>query len=151
MSATYKTHPLEYRAWAGMRTRTRNPKCKDWHLYGGCGITICERWERFSNFSADMGPKPSPSHSLDRRDSNGNYEPSNCRWATAKEQARNWRSRNRVLSFAGENMPLSAWAERLNVRRELIRDRLADNWTIERTLTTPPIRTRERNVDGTFA
>lgn len=150
-SATYKTRPLEYRAWSGMRTRVRNPKFKDWHRYGGRGIRVCERWNDFANFFADMGPKPTPRHTLDRIDSDGHYEPDNCRWATPKEQARNWASRNRRLTLGAETLPLSAWAERLGWRREVIRDRLNSGWSVERALTVPPIKIRKRRGDGTFA
>jgi hypothetical protein len=133
-----------------MRTRCTNPRFVDWGLYGGRGITICKRWDSFAAFFADMGPKPSPRHSLDRIDCDGNYEPSNCRWATPKEQARNWKHRNRVLTLGGESLPLSAWAERLGWKRELIRDRLATGWSVESALTIPPIRWRERNERGRF-
>lgn len=149
--ATYKTHPNEYRAWSGMHTRTRNRRFKDWRLYGGRGIRVCERWKSFANFFADMGPKPTPKHTLDRISSDGNYEPSNCRWATPKEQARNWSSRNRLLTFESETLPLSAWAERLGWCREVIRDRLNSGWSVECALTIPPIKNRERRADGTFA
>lgn len=148
--ATYKTQPLEYRAWTDMHTRCRNPKFKDWLLYGGRGIRVCLRWNSFSYFFDDMGPKPSPKHSLDRIDSDGNYEPLNCRWATAKEQARNWKNRNRRVLFNGENLLLSEWAARLGLSRESLRDRLEAGWSLERALTTPAIRKRHRGTDGTF-
>jgi hypothetical protein len=82
----------EYRSWKAMWTRCTNRKQKDAKTYIGRGITICKRWKSFENFLADMGPKPSLKHSIDRYpDNDGNYEPGNCRWATAKEQSSNSR------------------------------------------------------------
>jgi hypothetical protein len=77
-----------YHSWASMRTRCGNPNELGWYLYGGRGITRCDRWSRFANFLADMGEQP-PGTSLDRIDGNGNYEPSNCRWATPMQQTHN--------------------------------------------------------------
>lgn len=82
----------EYHAWHAMFQRCTNPHHASWEDYGGRGVTVCERWQSFENFIADMGPRPSPKHSLDRTNNDGNYEPSNCRWATWNEQARNRRS-----------------------------------------------------------
>lgn len=80
----------EYAAWNSMIQRCENPNVKRFKYYGGRGISICERWRSsFENFFADMGPKSTPLHSLDRIDNNGNYEPDNCRWATDIEQRRN--------------------------------------------------------------
>jgi hypothetical protein len=90
----------EYQAWYQMRRRCQNPKVKDFVDYGGRGITICEAWESFDVFLRDMGPKPSPSHSLNRIDNDGNYEPNNCHWATPKEQAVNRRPRRRKSASA---------------------------------------------------
>jgi len=81
----------EYRSWTKIFQRCYNPKCKNFHDYGGRGITVCERWLQFENFIADMGNKPTPKHSLDRINNDGNYEPGNCRWATHTEQMRNRR------------------------------------------------------------
>lgn len=81
----------EYRAYWNMLQRCRNPKTYRFDRYGGRGITVCKRWRKsFLNFIADMGHRPSPRHTLDRfPNPDGNYEPSNCRWATWKQQANN--------------------------------------------------------------
>lgn len=82
----------EYNSWDAMIQRCRNPLGKKYHHYGGRGITVCERWlNSFDDFYADMGPKPTPKHSIDRIDNDGNYEPGNCRWATQSEQNFNTR------------------------------------------------------------
>ena len=80
----------EYTIWSSMKSRCHNPNDNDFYLYGARGIAVCDRWQQFENFYADMGPRP-PALTLDRINNDGNYEPSNCRWATAKEQRHNRR------------------------------------------------------------
>ena len=82
----------EYRAWAALRNRCSNPNHDAYKNYGGRGIKVCERWNDFLAFLEDMGPRPSPKHSIDRINNDGNYEPDNCRWATRSEQCRNMRA-----------------------------------------------------------
>lgn len=105
----------EYRAWSGMRNRCNSVKCKKYSIYGGRGIKVCDRWESsYDNFLSDMGRAPSPKHSLDRINVNGNYEPSNCRWATSIEQSNNTRI-NRVIEFNGSKMTLKQWCRFLGI------------------------------------
>jgi hypothetical protein len=80
-----------YVCWHSMQQRCNNPKSQSYYLYGARGISICERWMMFQNFAADMGERPTPRHSLDRKDSEKGYSPENCRWATPKEQQQNTR------------------------------------------------------------
>lgn len=88
-----KTHGLsgnkEYRSWASMKARCYNPNDGKYKNYGGRGISVCKRWMKFENFLADMGTKPTPSHQIDRKNTNGSYEPANCRWVTPKENSQN--------------------------------------------------------------
>jgi len=104
--------------------------------YGGRGIKVCERWKSFDNFVADMGIRPD-GYSIDRINNDGDYEPSNCRWATTAQQLNNRRN-NRVLELNGERKTIAEWSEQLGVRWDTIRCRVDRyGWTIEKALTTP--------------
>lgn len=95
--------PPEYLVWSKMKGRCSNPRDTMYQYYGLLGVTVCERWRAsFSAFMADMGPRPSDKHSIDRIDSAGNYEPGNCRWATTKEQHANRRSSAEVQRLIAE-------------------------------------------------
>jgi hypothetical protein len=130
----------EYRIYAGIKTRCFNKKDAAYVHYGGRGITMCGRWLGplgFQNFLEDVGRRPSPKYSLDRYpDMNGNYEPSNVRWATDFQQARNKRN-NLLLTFENRTQCLSAWAEELKMSRVTIGHRLMKGMSVEDALTTP--------------
>lgn len=136
--AAQRTHGLtnspEMQAWQHARQRCYDPRIHNYDRYGGRGIRMCDRWlESFSNFLADMGRRPSPQHSIDRIDNDGNYEPGNCRWATAEEQASN-KSNNRILTFKGQSLTLSEWSRRTGLSVSCLHRRL-ESWTVERALT----------------
>ncbi len=100
----------EHTSWRAMKDRCLNANSDCFRRYGGRGITICERWKTsFANFYADMGDKPSPKHTIERIDNNGNYEPRNCKWATRKEQGRN-RNPRKALTINGVTKSMSDWA-----------------------------------------
>jgi hypothetical protein len=127
----------EYAVWSGMRARCTNPAGPNYAKYGGRGISVCTRWmEDFVHFLGDMGRAPTPQHSIERIDNDGNYEPDNCRWATAKEQANNRRS-SRYLTFNGETATLSQWADRIGLSIGTLHARLTAGWPLERALTEP--------------
>src|SRR5690554_6984436 len=90
----HEKHPKEYRAWVHMKTRCSNPNYPMFHRYGGRGITVCDEWmSNFENFLRDMGESPSDEHSLERLDTDGNYDPSNCICRPCRASQENARQR----------------------------------------------------------
>jgi hypothetical protein len=127
-----------------MKARCNNPQNPNYPRYGARGVKVCERWESdFVNFLEDMGRSPGPGYSLEREDNDGNYEPSNCRWATKTEQARNRRS-NKRLTFRGLTLTQAEWAERTGIPQSTLHLRVKYGWTVERALTQPLRKTRRR-------
>jgi hypothetical protein len=126
-----------YNAWRAMLERCKNPNVKSYHNYGGRGIKVCERWSSFENFLADVGERPSTKHSIDRYpDMNGNYEPGNVRWATAKEQMRNMRN-NRPITIGDETRLLCEWSEVSGIPVKTIHQRLFKGWNARRAVFEP--------------
>jgi hypothetical protein len=122
-----------YQCWKHMRRRCTDEACPHFQDYGGRGITVCERWNTFENFLADMG-EPPQGHTIERKDNNGNYEPGNCRWATPKEQARNTR-RNHFLTFQGRTQCVKDWAMEFGIKYETFRNRIKTlHWSFERAM-----------------
>ena len=120
-------HTRTFRIWTNMLTRCQNPRASNYAYYGGRGIAVCERWLEFSAFLADMGECPD-GQSIDRIDSNGNYEPANCRWATKQEQANNTR-RSRILSIDGHSMTMAQASRAYGVSVGVIWARLKLGWS----------------------
>lgn len=125
-----------YKTWSHMLARCRNPNNGSWPDYGGRGIAVCPEWESFEAFLRDMGKKPR-GKTLDRIDVNGNYEPGNCRWATAKVQARNTRT-NIVLEYKGKRATIAEWAENLGMDYRTLYCRVQVNgWSVKRAIEEP--------------
>lgn len=124
-----------YRIWSGVISRCTSPGTSRYTYYGGRGIKVCPRWLVYENFVADMGERP-PGMQLDRIDNDGDYEPSNCRWATRNEQQRNKRS-SRILVVRGKRMTLVEASERFDIRAGTILKRLQLGWPDELAATAP--------------
>jgi hypothetical protein len=127
----------EYVVWDGMRARCFRQSSPRYEKYGGRGITVCSRWMKFENFYADMGPRPSLKHQLNRINNDGNYEPGNCEWVPHQKQQRNT-SRSRWLTFQERTLTMAEWADITGFSQDVIQQRLDKyHWPIERALTEP--------------
>jgi len=125
-----------YRVWRSMLSRCQDPNFPKFQNWGGRGIRVCERWQTFEHFFADMGECP-PGRVLDRIDNDGDYTKDNCRWATTREQHNNKRP-NRPLTFNGRTQTIAEWARELGFSYFTLNTRLNRlGWSIERALTTP--------------
>jgi len=109
-------HRPEYSVWADMRSRCTNTNRKCYADYGARGIKVCERWDSFENFYSDMGKRPTSKHSIERDDVNGDYEPSNCRWATQVEQANN-KTNSVYYTYKGTTKTFANWMRILSISR----------------------------------
>jgi len=124
-----------YYSWKAMRRRCSDPKSIGWAHYGGRGIKVCDRWANdYDAFFEDMGPCPD-GMTIERIDNDGNYEPSNCRWASRKEQSRNTRS-NHLIEYEGRTQSLTDWAEELGISVSGIDYRIRSGMPVDQVLTS---------------
>jgi hypothetical protein len=134
----------EYKTWTGMATRCYNTGHHKYPIYGGRGISICDRWRHsYENFLADMGRAPSLKHSIDRPDVNGNYEPGNARWATPQEQHEN--KQNSVkATINGQTKIVSEWARLYGISEFRVYCRIKKGWTPEDAILKPSLKGKDK-------
>lgn len=134
----------EYNCWLAMKDRCGNPKSHAWDYYGGRGILVCEEWKNsFERFMLDMGQKPGPEYSIERKDNSGNYEPKNCIWATRSQQGNNKRN-NRVIEIDGKKNTASNWCREFEIPPCNFFARISKGWSNEDALTKPIARKAEQ-------
>jgi hypothetical protein len=127
-----KPNHFERRAWFNLNSRCNNPNTPLYHAYGGRGIRV--DYQSFEEFLADIGPRPSSKHSVDRINNDGNYAVGNCRWATTAQQASNTRQ-NVVVEFNGERKTVTEWAYSIGIKPNTLQYRLYRGWPIEKALS----------------
>lgn len=146
----------EFKTWLAMKARCTNQKHPFYKDYGGRGIKICPRWMTFSNFLDDMGRKPTPDHTIDRINNDGDYEPTNCKWSTPIEQSNN-RNTNTVVSYHGERLTIAqlirkSFPKALQASaRTRFYWRRAKGWSVEEAIDTSPVgrgHAEERHVSA---
>lgn len=132
----YFTHGMagspEHKIWMGIKCRCKCPSATGYSRYGGRDIAVCESWrDSFEAFYRDMGPRPTPKHTVERKDNDKGYCKENCVWATRTEQMRNM-SRNHLITFNGKTQCLQEWAEEFGLNKATLRRRLQRGWSVER-------------------
>jgi len=130
----------EYTTWAGIRNRCENPENQAFQDYGGRSISVCARWAVYENFLEDMGRRPSPHHSIDRIDNDGNYEPGNCHWATMAEQSSNTRAVRRI-TIGPETRHLAEWLRHFGVTAVTFHNRVRAGMSEVEALSKPTWKT----------
>ena len=129
------SHTKMHVAWKGMLARCENPNNTNYCRYGARGIRVCERWHKFANFFADMGPRPVGAQ-IDRINNDGNYEPGNCRWVTRRQNCNNQR-RSRRITFHGRTRTIAEWAQEYGLKRSTLGRRIRDGWSAADAIVTP--------------
>ena len=132
-----RSKTAEYNTYHLIKRRCLDESEHCYPRYGGRGITVCDRWRNsFENFLADMGPRPSADHSIERKDNDGPYCPQNCVWATRTEQANNRRT-SHWLTWNGKTLTVTQWAQEIGIPRDTLNRRVQLGWDTERALTQP--------------
>lgn len=124
-----------FRIWSGIRERCHKPYSSRYQYYGARGIKLCDRWQKFENFLADMG-QAEQSQTIERINNNGDYSPENCIWASQKLQNNN-KSNNRFLEYNGQRKTISQWADVIGIHQDILWKRLDRGWSIKKSLTLP--------------
>lgn len=131
-----KSKTPEFSVWQDMLRRCNDPKREDYPAYGGRGLTVCTSWHDFAAFLADMGPRPSPKHKVERLNNDIGYTPENCIWATMRTQARNTR-RNHLITCDNKTQCIAAWVDDTGIPEYILRYRHRMGWSDEDTIKTP--------------
>lgn len=134
--------PDGYGIWSEMRNRCHNMQSWAWRWYGARGIKVCDRWDDPAAFISDMGPRPTKLHTLDRIDTNGNYEPGNCKWSTMADQVKN--RRNSILI---DGLTIQEIADALGINYSSVYGRFQRGWSVEQILNTEKITDGSRSTN----
>src|SRR6266496_4016974 len=128
----------EHKIWAAMKERCYRPANNQFHNYGARGIYVCDEWrDSFMTFYRDMGPRPGPEYSIERKDNNGPYAPWNCEWIPKNRQSLNARS-NVLLTVNGKTQCLAEWARQFGINKGTLQSRIYARWPVEKAIFTPP-------------